>query len=71
VPFREAVRIAISFGPPRGGSSAAYVRQSEGYRMMTLSSLFDLERQPLVDARTELIRGVLDGFRSRPRSLKP
>jgi hypothetical protein len=39
--------------------------------MMTLSSLFDLERQPLVDARTELIRGVLDGFRSRPRSLKP
>ncbi len=39
--------------------------------MTTLSPLFDLGSQPLIDARTELIREVLDGLRSRPRTLKP
>ncbi|HEY1577121.1 MAG TPA: L-histidine N(alpha)-methyltransferase [Terracidiphilus sp.] len=39
--------------------------------MTTLSPLFDLHSQPLIDARTELIREVLVGLRSRPRTLKP
>ncbi len=39
--------------------------------MTTLSPLFDLDSQPLIDARTEIIREVLDGLSSRPRTLKP
>jgi L-histidine N-alpha-methyltransferase len=39
--------------------------------MTTVSPLFDLASQPLIDARTEMIREVLEGLRSRPRTLKP
>ncbi len=39
--------------------------------MTTLSPLFDLDSQPLIDARSEIIREVLDGLRFRPRTLKP
>ena len=39
--------------------------------MTTLSPVFELERRPIIEAHTELIREVQDGLRSRPRSLKP
>ncbi len=39
--------------------------------MTTLSPLFCLESQRPIDARTEIIREVMDGLRSRPRTLKP
>jgi len=39
--------------------------------MTTLSPPFDLDSQPLIDARSEIIREVLDGLRSRPRTLQP
>src|ERR1700727_333231 len=39
--------------------------------MTTLSPVLELERRPIIEAPTELIREVQDGLRSRPRSLKP
>ena len=39
--------------------------------MTTLSPVLELERRPIIEASTELIREVQDGLRSRPRSLKP
>ena len=39
--------------------------------MTTLSPVLELERRPIIEAPTELIREVQDGLRSGPRSLKP